>query len=241
MISNQYINQYNVNIFIQKAKKIHDDKYDYSLVNYKNNKTTIQIICPKHGIFQKRPDVHISQKQGCPLCKKITTEIFIQRSNKIHNNKYNYSKTIYYNMYKKVLIICPQHNEFYQRPHDHIHNKQGCPKCNSSKGELEIEQFLKEHNIKYETQKRFKDCRDKRPLPFDFYLPDHNTCIEFDGEHHYINIRYNNKNINSLKNTQQRDTIKNNYCKQKNIRLIRISYKEIISITSEQIMNLITK
>ncbi len=99
-----------------------------------------------------------------------------------------------------------------------------CPICSQkeSLGELKIREFLDSHNIKYQQEKRFPDCRDKKPHPFDFYLPEHNMCIEFDGQQHYQN-RYG---VNSLQTTQHHDKIKNDYCGYVGIRLLRIPYWE---------------
>lgn len=91
-----------------------------------------------------------------------------------------------------------------------------------SSGEKIIREFLETHNITYQQEKRFSDCRDNKPLPFDFYLPDRNTCIEFDGQQHYEPIY----NENRLAICQKHDQIKNNYCEQNNITLIRIPYYE---------------
>lgn len=65
-----------------------------------------------------------------------------------------------------------------------MYGDSGCPHCKTSKGERRVEQYLKENNIEYNKQYKFKDCKDIRCLPFDFYLPNHNTCIEYDGEQH---------------------------------------------------------
>ena len=98
--------------FIDKAKKIHGDKYDYSKVNYVNSKTKVCIICPKHGEFWQEPRHHLS-KHGCPMCGKengdrkqsLTLNEFIEKSNQIHNGKYSYDKVNYVNAETKVCII----------------------------------------------------------------------------------------------------------------------------------------
>ena len=115
--------------FIIKAKQIHGDKYDYSKVEYVNSSTKVCIICPIHGEFWQQPIDHINGK-GCPKCvgKYQTTEDFIIKAKQIHGDKYNYSKVDYINMETKVCIICPEHGEFRQTPHNHLKG-QGCPKC----------------------------------------------------------------------------------------------------------------
>ena len=116
--------------FIERARKVHGDKYDYSKVEYINSKTKVCIICPNHGIFWQTPNSHLGGN-GCPMCsgnKKMTTDEFIERSKEIHNNKYDYSKVKYEGIFKKVCIICPEHGEFWQEPNHHLRNC-GCPKC----------------------------------------------------------------------------------------------------------------
>lgn len=116
--------------FIEKAKKVHNDRYNYKKVDYVNAKTKICVICPEHGEFWQLPHSHLSGR-GCPTCGKIKmngSTSFIEKSNKIHNNKYDYSKVKYVNEVTKVCITCPIHGDFWQRPHNHL-NGQGCPEC----------------------------------------------------------------------------------------------------------------
>ncbi|MCK9445521.1 hypothetical protein M0Q50_01340 [bacterium] len=119
--------------FISSSKEIHNNKYDYSLVEYINSSTKVKIFCKKcNEYFEQLPNNHLSQKQGCPICggtKKSNNEDFIKKSNNIHNNTYDYSLTIYKNTNSKVKIICKEHDIFEQTPHAHLGQKQGCPKC----------------------------------------------------------------------------------------------------------------
>ena len=217
--------------FINKSKKIHNNKYDYSQTNYINSYTKICIICPEHYEFWQSPQSHLLGK-GCLLCSNLTIKKFIQQSKIIHNNKYNYSKTKLKDSKSKVCIICSKHGEFYQTAQSHM-NGTGCPKCQRSKGEEQIESWLKENNIQYETQKRFKDCKNILPLPFDFYLIEHNICIEYDGHQHYEKVPHWDKNW-KFQRTQMNDNIKNIYCQNNNIKLLRIPYWEFKNI--EQIL-----
>ena len=220
---------YTTDVFIEKSKKIHGDKYDYSLVNYINNKTKIKIICPIHGIFEQRPDEHLKGSM-CRFCAnnvKFDTKIFIEKSVDKHGVKYDYSLVNYINSHIKVKIICPIHGEFEQKPYHHL-NGVGCPYCRESKGEKEVEKYLKINNIKYIRQYTFDNCRDKRKLPFDFYLPDFNICVEFDGALHFISVQYFG-GFDKLVDTQKKDKIKTDYCKNNNIKLLRIKYDENIS------------
>lgn len=125
--------------FIKRAKEVHEDKYDYSLVEYVNAKTKVKIICPEHGIFEQLPSHHI-RGRGCRDCgnerqtnkRTLTTQKFIEKSVKKHGNKYNYSKSLYINAKSKVDIICPIHGEFQQLAFEH-YNGQGCPKCGNKR------------------------------------------------------------------------------------------------------------
>jgi very-short-patch-repair endonuclease len=213
---------------IEKFKNIHNNKYDYSLVEYVNNKNNIKIICPKHGIFEQTPQSHLSGK-GCQICggsKKKTQSEFIEKSNKIQNMKYDYSLVEYTNAKTKVKITCPKHGVFEQKPTHHLAGV-GCPSCCESHGEKDISTYLDENNIKYIRQHKFDDCKYKYKLPFDFYLPDYNICIEYDGMQHFKPIAYFGGE-KTLKYTKENDNIKNDYCKNNNINLLRIKYNENI-------------
>jgi len=139
--------------FIQKAKEIHGNKYDYSLVKYINSKTKVKIICNEHNIiFEQTPSKHLSGF-GCRLCsgKLLNSQLFINKANKIHNNYYDYSLVNYINSKSKVIILCPIHGEFNQLPSEHLTGK-GCPKCNGKHLSINniIEKANKIHNYKYQ-------------------------------------------------------------------------------------------
>jgi hypothetical protein len=163
--------------FIERAKKVHGDKYDYSRVLYNGMHDKICIICPIHGEFWQTPANHLSGK-GCPECGsisrwdtkgRITTEEFIKKAIKIHGDKYDYSKVNYIDAHTKVCIICPIHGEFWQTPNNHL-TKYGCKKCamdalNSNKPRS-TEEFIKIakklHGNKYDYSKvEYKNCKTK--------------------------------------------------------------------------------
>ena len=122
-------------IFIEKARLIHNDKYDYHKVEYKNSQTKVCITCHAHGDFWQMPNSHL-QGAGCPKCKGMTcskkrrmsTETFIEKATNVHNGKYDSSLVNYVNERTKVCIICPEHGEFWQTPKNHLKG-QGCPEC----------------------------------------------------------------------------------------------------------------
>lgn len=185
-----------------------------------------KITCKKCGkTFERYYSTHL-RSNGCPFCNdvKITWEEFLTRARKIHGKNYEYDKENFENRKgDKIRIYCKRCKRwFIQNFHSHLNDK-GCPKCCESKGERAISLFLEEHNIKYEAQKRFNDCKDKKPLPFDFYLPDYNICIEYQGQQHYMPIeRFGG--FNEYINRLRKDNIKRNYCNSKKIILICISY-----------------
>ena len=154
----------NTTDFITEAQKKHGNKYDYSKVNYINSRTKVLIICPEHGEFLQSPSVHM-RTCGCPYCgnenksesKKMKKEDFINKANKIHNYKYDYSKIEYNGCKEKIKITCSIHGDFYQSPYMHLFG-QGCPKCgNGSKNkdrtktkEDFIKDAIKVHGDKYD-------------------------------------------------------------------------------------------
>jgi very-short-patch-repair endonuclease len=234
--------------FIEKAKEVHGDLYDYSLVEYEKAKIKISIICKIHGEFEQNPNDHLNGKQGCPKCNGYnkTTEDVIKEFKTIHGNRYDYSLVDFINMTYKVKVICNLHGFFEIDPHHHISSRCGCPKCKSSKGEKIVRDVLTNHNIVFEEQKRFHGCKYKNPLPFDFYLPNHNIVIEYDGEQHFKPHSYSSDQSEETKQknyefVKLRDDIKTDYCMENNIKLIRISYKEkddIYNILNKHLFNL---
>jgi hypothetical protein len=118
--------------FIIKAAAVHNDKYCYDEVHYKNNSTKVCVVCNEHGKFWQTPAMHLSG-QGCPICaektraqtRSYTTEEFLAKAIEIHGNKYDYSKTVYIHNKVKVSVICYEHGEFLQAPNKHL-SGQGC-------------------------------------------------------------------------------------------------------------------
>lgn len=212
--------------FIEDAIKVHGNKYNYSEVNYINNETPVSIICPNHGKFEQPPRVHIFKKSGCKECKRVRFPEIINRSKSKHNNFYDYSISKYDDnntVDDSIDIICPAHGKFRQRVKSHMMGI-GCPYCKESKGEKFIERILIDmgfvRNIDYFREHKFEDCKNKRPLPFDFYLPIFNLCIEYDGLQHQKIIKHFG-GFDSYENRLRNDNIKNIYCEQRGINLVR--------------------
>jgi hypothetical protein len=221
--------KYTLNEFIEKSKLKHNNLYSYDNVIYVNSKTKVSITCKIHGDYKQRPCDHLSQGHGCPLCSnnvKHTSDKFIEISRYIHKDKYDYNKVNYLNNNSKVEIICNKHGSFTQTPYNHKLGK-GCPKCKNSHGELLINNFLSKNGINFITEKKFKDLKYRQHLRFDFYLPEYNTCIEYNGQQHYriIEIFGGETEFSKIK---IRDNLKIEYCKINNINLLIIKYDENI-------------
>lgn len=126
----------NSNEFIEKAKKIHKDSYDYSLVKYVNAKNKVLIVCPIHGEFTKTPNKHLNG-QGCPSCSNVNSykvfikpfKQFIKEAEEIHKNKYAYVESTYVSAKQYMTIVCPVHGVFEQTPDKHVNGGSGCSKC----------------------------------------------------------------------------------------------------------------
>lgn len=190
--------------------------------------------------FNKSFKLRVDVKDCCFKCARDIYHVkkdlnhFLEKSKIHHKEYYNYSKVQYIGVDHKVKIICPIHGEFQQRAEDHMCGK-GCNLCKvPSKGEKYIKEYLDNKNISYFYNHKFKDCKYILPLRFDFYIPLKNLIIEFDGRQHTKVTKFYGGE-EALRTTQIRDNIKNEYCKNNKITLLRISYKDYNKI--EKILN----
>lgn len=170
----------NVDDFIEESHRTHNNKYDYSKVEYVNNKTKVSIICPVHGLFEQTPLTH--KRRGCGQCaidaKKNSLSDFISRSQLIHDNKYDYSKVEYVNNLTKVIIVCPEHGEFRQPPVSHNVYCYGCPQCRQNRSQLEIkiENEFRDFSVIINDRESIGDGKE-----IDLYFPDHSLGVEING------------------------------------------------------------
>lgn len=292
--------------FIEKSRKIHGDKYDYSKVNYKGYKTPVEIICPIHGSFWMKPFVHLqpAYQQGCPKCgieKRVkertgNKDEFIAKSNALYNFKYNYDKVVYVNRMTPVIITCPVHGDFIQKPNAHLNGHEcakcthphingrirdellaefysihqnlysypdlpercnehhkikiscpkhgifkqtvkyhlmggGCPICCNSKHANALAASMNENHISFEREKAFPWLRRFRRgngMRLDFYLPDYNVAIEYQGAMHF-GIHKSNKYTMTKEDYEDlfdRDRVKYNLCKEHGIRILYFCYNK---------------
>lgn len=199
---------------------------------YINTTSPLKYMCPIHG-EQYISLSNLRAGKGCPKCKyknisnalRMNTAVLIDtiqfKNNNLLLNPHEYKTSITNNLEIKCGSCGDIFKVSLNNYHKNITGK--CPNCNGkSLGEYFIRIFLDKYNINYMREKRFPDCKDKRTLPFDFYLPDYNTCIEFDGQQHF-EPKFGQK---SFEKTQKHDKMKNKYCNEKNIKLIRIPYWE---------------
>ena len=198
---------------------------------YVDVKTPIAHRCKIHNLtWDVAPD-NILQGRGCCFCRgdKISDKLSKSHDEYVQDlkecNKDIVVLGIYTNSNTPILHKCLiDGNEWYAKPSNILSGK-GCPQCNDSKGEREIRQWLEKNNVEYVSQKKFADCRDKMPLPFDFYLPKYNIAIEYNGEQHYVpNDFFGGEK--AFISRQKHDKIKEEYCKKNNIGFLCIPYNK---------------
>lgn len=231
--------KYQTNDFIIRAQEVHGNKYDYSKVNYIDSHTKICIICPEHGEFWQTPTNHLSGN-GCPGCKNEnlkstfsnTTEQFIKKAKKVHGDKYDYSKVEYINNNTKVCIICPEHGEFWQEPHNHLQGK-GCSKCTKI-GVSNIENDI--YDFIYSMDKTFikNDRSILNGYELDILSKEKKIAFEINGLYWHSEKFQNKKNL----------LIKTEECEKQGIRLIHIFEDEWLykkNIVKSRILNFLNK
>lgn len=224
----------NTEIFISNSIKIHGNKYDYSLVKYKNRYEKVKIIY-NNIIYHQTPDMHLRGLNPEMIINNKTTQEFIEKSKEIYGDKYDYSLTKYVNKLTKVKII---YNDIIYEQLPRQHFKTSPELSYKSEGEIKIKKYLDDKNIFFSSQKIFDNCKYKIKLRYDFYLPKYNTLIEFDGIQHFEPIEFFG-GIKEYNETKIKDNLKNKYAKDNNIRLLRISYKELNNI-NEILNNFLT-
>lgn len=210
---------------IRKCKKCGDIKE----INARN-----MVEKDSNGNYRKCP-VCVAKERALLLRK--THEQFIEEMSIINPNIEIISE--YTTSDCKVSCKCLTGNHIWETTPHALLEGHGCPKCRMSKGEVKISHILNELNIDYISQYTFKDCKDINVLRYDFYLPECNTCIEYDGIQHFKPTDFGSgdqeKIQEEFKQTIYRDGIKTQYCIDNNIELIRIPYTDFDNI--ETIIN----
>ncbi len=223
--------------FVKKARKIHKDRYDYSKVEYINSKTKVDIVCRIHGIFSQAPHKHLGNR-GCFKCasekKVLTKEEFIKKAKKIHKDRYCYNEVNYIGCRNKVIIICAIHGRFRQLPYVHLQGRgcQHCRKKNEGKVKNLLFKYFKGWKIipNKKIWDKYKDYNHKRYC--DFWLEKNGikTMIEYDGIQHFEPVTFGGRSLKQskkiFKQTQLKDKLDTEFCKENQIILHRIKYSE---------------
>lgn len=215
-------------VFIRKASKLHVGRYDYSKVDYINNRTAVIIICPEHGEFIQTPQIHLNG-HGCQKCAKIAssesiklnTDDFVEKACIQHGDRYDYSKVNYVSSETKVLIGCPDHGYFEQTPHHHL-GGHGCAACPTiiSKPHQEIADYIR---TLYDGEILINDRSVICPSELDIYIPARNVAIEMHGIYHH------SFNKQESRHEKMRHSRKHDKCRKANIRLMQIWDSEWIN------------
>lgn len=215
--------------FINEARKIHGEKYDYSKVNYKNSHEKMCIICPEHGEFWQTPNKHICGKQGCPKCGHDSTNksqcrdanSVLDELKSIFGDRYDYSTFNYIKQKEFVTLVCKKHGVFSARV-DHLLDGHGCPRCQGSHLEIIIDSMLRNNSLQYIYQYRNKEILGRQSL--DFYLPDYKIAIECQGIQHVTIMQHKKLKYKTtedeVKYIQELDKKKKEICVKNGIEII---------------------
>lgn len=233
--------------FIKRVFEKYGNEYKVLGV-YINSKTKIKV---KHNICNNNIMVtpeNLLSGHGCNLCaqkirdrkRKMTNDEFTKKVSSLVGKEYTFLNPYGKNAHTPILV---RHNicgtVYKVRPYNFIYNHRRCPYCNCSKGELFIKEYLVKHSISYEAQKTFSGCKDKHLLSYDFYIPEFNTLIEYQGIQHYKPIEFFGKNYFETQN--KHDNIKRDYAKAHEINLLEITYRRynqsLVSQTLTQYFN----
>lgn len=257
--------------FIKIATKNFGDRFSYDKVSYKDwmggpfcmdfmPNPLVEIFCNKCKKYFIISEKSFLKSGFCKECekekrRKISKKLFLEKAKEKYKDLYDYKKMEYVNDQTPIEIICNKCGDVFTiTPYGHIHNKYGgCKTCevkepikptSTSKGEKLIKELLEYNNIKYIHQKTFNGCKDKKFLRFDFYLPDQNLCIEYQGQQHYNNkfflsfCKTKKEGKEKFKIQRIHDKIKKQYCKDNNIDLFEITYKDNVEEKLIEILNL---
>ena len=226
--------------YVEDVESLHDNIV--VLGAYTDNRTHILHQCTLDGYTWEAIPGNILKGSGCPLCaiekQRISRtkdhEDYVAEVQAVNQNIEVVEQ--YAGAEIKILHRCKIDGyEWYVLP-SNILSGHGCPICNESRGEKDIAAYLKKHNITYISQYTFNDCKNQRPLPFDFYIQKYNVCIEYDGEQHYKPIEHFGGEV-GFQQRQINDMIKTNYCVSHKIGLLRIRYDQDVNSELDHFLN----
>lgn len=221
---------------------------------YHTCKTKMRFICHKHedkGIQLKTPDKIINKEHVCRYCgyengartRLVDESLFIKKCDEL---SLEYVGRTIINNNSHILFICPKHRDKGVQHSSWTNFKRctnGCIHCSSSSGEIKIRKELTSLGYQFDEQYQMEGCVSKRNLKFDFFIPKLNLAIEYDGQQHFEPVDFSGKGYESAleiyHNTMMRDRIKNDFCANNNIRLLRIPYTEYENIHDILVNNLV--
>lgn len=230
---------------LNRFKETHGNKYSYNNFVYNGFHTKSIMTCKEHGDFLQSPANHI-KGHGCPDCglvrtldsTRLTKEDFEIKAIEIHDSKYDYSDFIYLSTHNKGKIKCNIcAHSFEQTPSGHIYQKQGCPRCKKSKGELRIIEILDKHDIDFQMEYKLPESGDN--YRYDFYLPDYRILIEFHGKQHYKYIPFFHSSEFEFLARKEVDTIKKFAAGYFKYRLLEFNYKQLKHMSKKEFEKLI--
>lgn len=213
----QHNGYYNSENFIKEAKRVHGDKYDYSLIKLDQWYNKYPIKCLKHGVFEQEWRAHVTAKHNCPSCAKdarkkwikdnvsLTTKEVITTLKSMYKDLLKYDRVEYTNVKTPIMLYCTKHNLWFIERYANLLRYIYCPQCckNPSKGERILNILLDRHRITYIQEYRIPGYKYR----YDFYLPNINLLIEYDGAHHFKPIwKYGGED--HLVQVKKRDKIK---------------------------------
>lgn len=208
---------------------------EYVSGEYKNQKSKLELRCSCGELFTVQYDNFVAQGTGlCPTCSvKLRARNQAYTVSEVAMIAYAFGAELlseeYDNAHEKLRFRCRCGQEFTTTLNCFLNSgKTKCSVCSrrESKGERAIREWLELHSVEFEAQKRFIDCGGNKPFPFDFYLPERNICIEFDGEQHFEESRL----FKHYETTKAHDALKTKYCEEKGLNLIRIPYTDFDNI-----------
>jgi very-short-patch-repair endonuclease len=225
--------------FVSRARALYGDRFDYSQVEYTNQVSKVTIICRTHGAFMTIPTDHLRGRGGCLPCfneirsvtRRIPRDVVIERAVARHGaGRYDYSHVeAFTSTVQPVTIICPLHGRFSQSMSHHARGD-GCPTCNESHGEREVEAVLRAMGVAFVRQFRHPDLKLKRALSLDFALAAERVGIEFDGEHHHHPVQFQGIRLKRAQELHRqvlaRDAAKNRWAVEQGWRIIRLTRRD---------------
>lgn len=210
--------------------------------HYVNNRVPILHKCIIDDCEWYAAPTNILKGKGCPICGldrrvKLSTRTHNEFVDLLYNINPNIEVVGQYTRAKdKVALRCKIDGCEWEATADSVLHGHGCPKCNISHGEKNISAYLEDHKITFDMQHTFVDCKNVYCLPFDFYLPEFHTCIEYDGIQHFEPIKFFGGK-DAFKKRQHNDSIKTTYCKLNGIQLLRIKYDQDVEIELNKFFN----